>query len=182
MKKTQEEMATLLGISRSYLANLEAGRKNVGENTIKKMSESSGLSTYYLTTGKKTSHDMTLDEIDRLVDNEVDSIVNDIKKSPDKRLKEKLIEVSNSHLSAIEVIYLLNAVSYLHDSETEDLELMAAILRSLVLNKNVLNEKIIFPEDAEQVNADDILEDIEYTTAEFNKLLKRRYGYQESSD
>lgn len=182
MKKTQEQMANILGISRSYLANLESGRKNVGENTIRAMAEKSGLSTYYLTTGEKTTYDMSPAERNKLINVEVDSILNTLNKSYDERLKETLIEISNSHLSAIEVIYLLNAISYLNDSGTEDIKIMASILRSLVYYNNILNEKIIFPEDAEQIKEEDILKEIEDTTAVFNRLLKRRYGYEEKSD
>ena len=179
---TQEEMAKILGISRSYLANLEAGRKNVGENTINKMAEKSGMSAYYLTTGEKTTYDMNVVELDKLVEDEVHSILKEVKKKPDEKLKESLLELSNTHLSAIEVIYLLNAINYLHDATTEELKVIASILRSLLYNKDVLNRKPIFPEDAEPVKKEDVLKDIEDVTQELNKLLRNRYGLKEKSD
>lgn len=175
---TQEAMSKLLGISRSYLANLEAGRKNIGEATIKKMSENSGISTYYLTTGEKTTNDMTSDEIDKLVNDEVKVIRNEMGKKLDEQLNEKLNELLNSHLSAIEVFFLLNSINYLYDSNTEDLEFMSSILRILIYNNNILNERVIFPEDTEQISEEKVLQNINQTTQEFNKFLKHRYGYE----
>lgn len=50
-KKSQEEFAKRIGISRSYLSDLENNRKSPSINTIKEIAEKAGVSTYYLLHG-----------------------------------------------------------------------------------------------------------------------------------
>lgn len=44
MNMTQEELATKMEISRSYLSDIENGRKNLSIKTVKKLADSLGLS------------------------------------------------------------------------------------------------------------------------------------------
>lgn len=57
-KKSQEEFAKNIGISRSYLSDLENNRKSPSINTIKEIAKKVGVSTYYLLYGKKTGSDL----------------------------------------------------------------------------------------------------------------------------
>lgn len=51
-KMTQDEFASLIGFSRSYLGDLENNRKNPSADTITKLSKSLGVSEAYLFTGE----------------------------------------------------------------------------------------------------------------------------------
>lgn len=44
MNMTQEELATKMKISQSYLSDIENGRKNLSIKTVKKLADSLGLS------------------------------------------------------------------------------------------------------------------------------------------
>lgn len=156
-KINQTEMAKKLGISRSYLANLEAGRKNVGEATIKNMSDKSGISTYYLTTGEKLSSDVRAKRaFDRM--NEDSQI----------QLAQDLAEITEVKLSFVELTYLRNALNFI-EADSQDIETMAVILRRLDQNYNAWQNE----PDKEAVE-----EDIEDMINEFSDLVKRRYGYE----
>jgi len=139
MKKTQEEMATLLGISRSYLANLEAGRKNVGEATIKRMSEKSGLSTYYLTTGEKLLRDLLQEDMYTITDEEFSEIANRgqefILKEREEKLRNDLIELSNSKLSASEHGLLRLTITFMQESSASEIDEFVDIIRALSTNR-----------------------------------------------
>lgn len=56
-KKSQEDFAKSVGISRSYLSDLENNRKSPSIKTIKEIANKLGVSTYYLLYGKKTISD-----------------------------------------------------------------------------------------------------------------------------
>lgn len=187
MKKTQEEMAQTLGISRSYLANLEAGRKNVGENTIKKMSKNSGLSIYYLTTGRKTTSDLSStttesksmrDMSDAEKKQALKHVTEKLKKDNEefrKSLKEKLFNLSQVDLSVTESYFLDAMIFFLMDIERfkeidddEDLLFMAALLKTIHRKKNIALEK--------DVNMKDLYKDIDDTTNEVKSFLERYYG------
>lgn len=56
-KLNQSEFSKLIGISRSYLSDLENDRKSPSIETISKISEKLDVSTLYLLTGKKTISD-----------------------------------------------------------------------------------------------------------------------------
>lgn len=57
-KKSQEDFAKSVGISRSYLSDLENNRKSPSIKTIKEIANKLGVSTYYLLYGKKTISDL----------------------------------------------------------------------------------------------------------------------------
>lgn len=190
MKITQEEMAGLLGISRSYLANLEAGRKNVGENTIKKMSESSGFSTYYLTTGRKTSGDITSANTDRKsvkdmsedeLNQKLKQLLKQMKKDNEpyhQSIREKLISLSKIDFSVMEALFLDAMSTFLMDIERfktvdddEDLLFMASFLKTIYQNKDIALK--------EDVNIEDVHKDIEKTIVDMKYFLERYYGIQD---
>lgn len=56
-KLTQQELADQMGISRSYLGDLEKNRRNPSSETIEKLSETLGVSIFYLMRGIKTQQD-----------------------------------------------------------------------------------------------------------------------------
>ena len=166
-------MAKLLGISRSYLANLEAGRKNVGENIIKKMAESSGLSMLYLTTGKKTVNDLNDDEMKE----QLESFSKMIKNSNDSVklfVEENLKNLLESELEYVEENYLLHSLIFLQKSNREDLMMLAAIINQLNRYKDIGLD--------DDTNQDELLKFIEGESQEYENFLKRYYGYKEAGD
>ena len=54
MNMTQEELATKMEISQSYLSDIENGRKNLSIKTVKKLADSLGLSVNDLFNDKTT--------------------------------------------------------------------------------------------------------------------------------
>lgn len=116
---TQEEMAKKLGISRSYLANLEAGRKNVGEATIKSMSEKSGISMYYLTTGTKLMSDLP----------ESEQPENIFKGDNKKFTKERLLRLAEADLSPNQADFINSSLSFLNVVNEVDLPIFIEMFR-----------------------------------------------------
>lgn len=60
MNLTQDEFAKKIGISRSYLGDLENNRRNLSTETAKKISKKLGISLLYLLEGKLTLSDISL--------------------------------------------------------------------------------------------------------------------------
>lgn len=206
---TQEEMAKKLGISRSYLANLEAGRKNVGEATIKSMAEKSGLSTYYLTTGKKSIDDMsyinekynkTLSLPKNIVPtptlpsipfNPFEGLIEDFSKLP---LKESF----SKNMFSKQIKDLRNNLAHnLTDLSDSDLSFYEIILFSEIINflkesndKDVLTLSSLVAQlnkyketgKDDEMKQDELLAFIEGETEYFKEFLKRYYAYDEKSD
>ncbi len=65
MNMTQDEFAHEIGISRSYLGDLENNRRNPSSETLKKISKKLGVSLLYLLQGKVTFADQLLLEKDK---------------------------------------------------------------------------------------------------------------------
>lgn len=85
MKKTQNEFASIIGVSRSYLGDLENNRKSPSADTITKLSKSLGVSESYLFTGEDdyardllNELEKELKEDDSITDKVAASIINDI--------------------------------------------------------------------------------------------------------
>ena len=64
MNMTQDEFAHEIGISRSYLGDLENNRRNPSSETLKRISKKLGVSLLYLLQGKVTFTDQLLLEKD----------------------------------------------------------------------------------------------------------------------
>jgi len=62
-KLTQEELAKNMGISRTYLSDIENSRKNPSSKTLESLSEKLNTSTIYLMNGIQQFKNYTDDEI-----------------------------------------------------------------------------------------------------------------------
>lgn len=65
-KQSQTLFAKSLGISRTYLSDLENDRKSPSIETVTKIAEKLNISTLYLLEGKKTFEDLSIEDQTRL--------------------------------------------------------------------------------------------------------------------
>jgi len=169
-KITQQELAIKMGISRSYLGDLENNRYNPSSKTLEMLAKKLGVSMLYLTTGKKTINDLNEDELKE----GFDQVQKNFRKSNDSVnafVERKLKALSNSELEFTVSQYLANILIFLQNSDTEDIRTLAAFIAQL--NKYKESGK------DENINQDELLEFIEGEAEFFKNFLKRYYSYNE---
>lgn len=166
---TQQEMADLMGISRTYLTDIESNRKNLGTKTLQTLSEKLDISMMYLTTGRKAVGDLTGDELkEQFIEMKKKS---DIRNEKFKEsLQKDLSKLEASDLSHVDAQLLTHILWFIDDNTENDKKLLSSFLFAINKNKN-----IIFEDD---VDSEEVLEDIEETTQFFKKFLMRRYGFE----
>lgn len=130
-KLTQQELAKKIGISRSYLSDVENNRYNPSSKTIESFAEKLGVTMLYLTTGIKALGDLT--------DNEADDFARDIQKyliqgnkDAQNSLKKNLEELLDTELNFVEVTYLTNVVTLLKLADKEDLSIILSLIVTFI--------------------------------------------------
>ncbi|HLR23286.1 MAG TPA: helix-turn-helix domain-containing protein [Pseudogracilibacillus sp.] len=140
-KLTQEKLSKKMGISRSYLSDVENDRYNPSSKTLNMFADKLDVSMLYLTTGKKSIEDLTDEEIGKSLKNAFRSNKEDMQSS----LKEKLRKVLDTELSYSEVNYLNNVMNILGLSKDNDINLITAALVTInnfiVLKDNNIDKK-----------------------------------------
>ena len=130
-----------MGISRSYLSDVENDRYNPSSKTLNMFADKLDVSMLYLTTGKKSIEDLTDEEIGKSLKNAFRSNKEDMQSS----LKEKLRKVLDTELSYSEVNYLNNVMNILGLSKDNDINLITAALVTInnfiVLKDNNIDKK-----------------------------------------
>jgi|SRR5699024_7893969 len=142
---TQEKLAEQMGISRSYLSDIERNRKNPSSKTIKALAEKLDVSMLYLTTGNKTIKDLS--------DNELQE---QFKAARDKfkvNVKDDIKQLLDAELTFAETAYISNMIQFLRLADSKDIASVASIIRTLI-------------NSVEYKNADDADKD------ELNEFLK----------
>lgn len=135
-KQTQKEMADIIGISRTYLTDLENNRKNLSSKTLQSISDKLDVSMYYLTTGNKAMNDMTDEELEEQIENSKKSF-EDRQLKLKGSVKEDFIELYNLDLSFNETNFLNQAITFLKESHGRDLMILTSLLKSYNDNENI---------------------------------------------
>ncbi|HCD18965.1 XRE family transcriptional regulator [Macrococcoides caseolyticum subsp. caseolyticum] len=156
-KMTQQQLADQMGISRSYLSDIENGNKNPSAKTLEKLAKKLNVSITYLTTGMKTLNDLTEDEINNQL-NTVQKVLRESKDNSEREVKNYLLELIQKDLSFIEVKYFAEIIKYYEaeKNDKENLFFISFLLKLMHLNKD-LGEKETF----------------DYLTHEFDNFLKQ---------
>ena len=169
-KFTQQRLAKEIGISRSYLSDIENNRYNPSSKTLEMFAEKLNVSMLYLTTGKKTLNDLNDDELKE----QFESVSARIKSDNDRisyLVKNKLKELSESELEYRESLYLQHALLFLSQSNEEDIKRLTALIIQLIKYKDVGED--------ENINQRQLLNFIEGETKIFKEFLKQRFKYKE---
>lgn len=110
---TQNELAKDIGISRSYLGDLEKNRRNPSTETIEKLSKKLGVSVLYLITGEKTFNDIIHSEKDAILSKDVitnlyDPMIN----TKREFILKNLLAISDNitDLGVVQIFYLSEAL------------------------------------------------------------------------
>ncbi|OQO71179.1 hypothetical protein BH747_04110 [Enterococcus villorum] len=123
---TQAEFAKKMGISRSYLGDLENNRRNPSTETIKKLSKKTGISTSFLINGTVTYGDeYVLGE--KYFRNDESKYTDKEKEYIDKLVKTEATEVLNSlkninlkDFDKFSILYLGTTLDLIQTSENSD--------------------------------------------------------------
>ncbi|MBA8764680.1 helix-turn-helix domain-containing protein [Staphylococcus coagulans] len=155
--KTQEEFATLLGISRTYLSDIENDRAVLSNKNLNKIANKMGVSYQYLIVGNKMLGDLTNEELEKQMFN----LSKHISQSKSKReaiVKENLFDLLKKDLSYLDVHYFNNIYNFYELEKTEDDNLLfISVLLQMLRQHKMSGSKEAY---------DDI-------TNEFNDFLKR---------
>lgn len=164
-KLTQQKLADEIGISRSYLGDIENNRNNPSEKTMYSLAEKLNVSMFYLTTGNKTVEDFS--------NNEISEAFRTLNINSENELKKELKQLIDSELSFAEVNYLINSLSFLKECNEEDLMTFAALIRTIRQTSPAYIENL--KEDG-SYNKEELKNFINETTDQFKKFLKKRSG------
>lgn len=170
-KITQKKLAEEMGISRSYLSDLENNRYNPSSKTLEMLAEKLGTSMLYITSGKKTLQDLNGEELTRET---LSAVVNTpgFQKSLDSSLKNKLKDLAESELNSTETIYLLNALNFLSYSSEEDITFLTSFILTLNTNAIVIENKKTL------ISQEEVKKSIDDTLVLLRELLEKRFDYK----
>ncbi|WP_186578516.1 helix-turn-helix domain-containing protein [Aquibacillus kalidii] len=168
-KLTQEQLAKVMNLSRSYLSDLENNRKNPSSKTIELLAEKLNVSMLYLTTGKKTLNDLDDNELKKQIEFVGDNIKAE-NYNVSKFVKKSLKELSDSELESIVSQYLANVLIFLRTSNEEELRTLTVFIVQLIKNRNIGKH--------EYTNQEELLEFIEGLTKEFKDFLIHHFHYK----
>lgn len=143
-KLTQAALAEKMGISRSYLSDIENNRKNPSSKTIESLAEKLGVSMLYLTTGEKTIDDLYIETGKEVMH----GVLN--------HMKEEVQEVISSELRTYEISYLSAMVRFLKTANKDEVIGLTLITTGLIktlrhkkddIDKDELNDLLKCRED-----------------------------------
>lgn len=114
---TQQELADSIGISRSYLGDLEKNRRNPSTETIEKLSNLLGVSIFYIMKGMKTKQDELFFSN---IKNEdfIDSFLN--KRPEDIKEKVSNLEISSRNKQLFNLINTLLSLDQTLSTDYDD--------------------------------------------------------------
>lgn len=164
---TQQELADSIGISRSYLGDLEKNRRNPSTETIEKLSELLGVSVFYIMKGMKTKQDELF--FNKIKKNDFNDLIDEImnKKAEDvKRIVNNLENTSENRqiFDSIHTLLMLDKSLITDYEDTDYKELVELFFTSIsYFNYFVLEYRTTDPEDSnyksEKSHLDIALED-----------------------
>lgn len=177
---TQVEFAKYLDMSRSFIGDIENDRYVPNPNTIKKLADKLNISTYYLTTGEKLLRDLLQEDMDTISDEEFSEIANRgqefILKEREEKLRNDLIELSNSKLSASEHGLLRLTITFMQESSASEIDEFVDIIRALSTNRYAHQR------DSSSYSNEDRLEKGNGVIEQFRKFVYSYYKITEDSD
>lgn len=154
---TQQQLADELKLSRSYLSDIENGRKQPSIKTTQALADKLNVTIGYLTSGNKMFGDLTENEAKQQI-LKMNKILNKDHKDKEKNLKNNLFELLQKDLSYLEVHYLNNMYNFyeLEKAQRDNLLSISVLLQQLYEHKGSKDKEIY----------DD-------TIQEFSKFLKQ---------
>lgn len=178
---TQVEFAKHLDMSRSFIGDIENDRYVPNPNTIKKLSEKLGISTYYLTTGEKLLIDLLQEDDHYVPQDDDDSRLSATSWNfgPEKyeeRLKKDLLELTKIKMSESEHSLLRLTLTFMWQSTAKEMDDFSVILRALATNRNAHQR------DASSYNNENRLEKADGVTERFREFVYSYYKITEDSD
>lgn len=188
-KITQQKLAKDIGVSRSYLSDLENNRYNPSIKTIEMLADKLNVTVFYLTTGKKMMGDLSDEDMEGFVRNIGNSIRRN-KENSKEYVKNELDIILNSELDLAQTMYLVNMVNFLKYSDGDDVMTMASIVRVLNSGNDNAAEELNATEgefkaylDGEEpeeipVTQEEIKEYIDGEMEGIRKLFEKRFNYK----
>jgi transcriptional regulator with XRE-family HTH domain len=142
-KIKQTDFAKSLGISQSYLSDLENGRKNISMNTVQRIADKLNVTVGYLTSGNKMFGDLSDDEKFNQITN-LKNRLNEDNKNKETNLKNNLLEIIQKDLSYLEVHYLNNMYNFyeLEKEQRDNLLSISVLLQQLYQHKGSKDKEI----------------------------------------
>src|SRR5699024_4954902 len=166
-KITQQQLAKQIGISRSYLGDLENNRYSPSARTLDMLANKLDVTMLYLTTGNKALKDLNEAEQKEL-SKEILEKEKEKFKSQDEGLSKILLELSKSKFTFVENHLLSNTIWFLQEAEEKDMATLLVLINRLNTNK----DKYIGSSDEE------MLKHIDEETTFYRDFLKSYYGYE----
>ncbi|MGX7593665.1 helix-turn-helix domain-containing protein [Planococcus plakortidis] len=166
-KLKQGELAKSMGISRSYLSDIENDRKNPSIKTLESLAEKLNVTVFYLTSGNKMLSDLT-DEDLKTAGMNFQNFISEAKLDSQDYVVKTFENLMNSNLDYIETAYLVNVLDYLIGSSKEDISFLSSFVRSI---NNLTGEG----SEEVKVSQEDVDGFIEETLQDMQQFLHKRF-------
>lgn len=118
-KQSQTLFAKSLGISRTYLSDLENDRKSPSVETVKKIADKLNISTLYLLEGEKTFEDLSIEDQTRLRKEHLENLTT-VNESELLSLYYYLDNLEDNRFNHETVSLLSNTLRYSEINKTSD--------------------------------------------------------------
>lgn len=142
-RETQQKFAESLGISRTYLSDIENDRTSLSNKNLNKIAKKLNVSLDYLNSGNKMLSDLSDEEL-KEQKFKLSKLISESKNKRERYVKDNFFNLINKDLSYLEVHYFNNMYNF-YDSENQNNEnnllFISVLLQMLYENKNSNNKE-----------------------------------------
>lgn len=142
-RETQQQFAESLGISRTYLSDIENDRTSLSNKNLNKIAKKLNVSLNYLNTGNKMLGDLSDEEL-KEQKFKLSKLISESKNKREQHVKDNFFNLINKDLSYLEVHFFNNMYNF-YDSENQNNEnnllFISVLLQMLYENKNSNNKE-----------------------------------------
>ena len=136
---TQNDLANEMGISRSYLGDLENDRRNPSAKTLESLSQKLDVSMTYLLEGEKTWRDLDENERIKYTEKTVKSVSNLFSEREDSA-RQYLAKIDFDSLNNGEVQYMALAFNVMEMFPEESVDYLTTIFNGLNMLYKTVND------------------------------------------
>lgn len=160
--------------SDSIVSRWERGKSSPNSDRLQRIADLGNVSLFYLTTGRKTTKDLSPRNAKFSSDKDIREVLHglkdSLKKAEDnnkKAIAEDFKRIEIDKLDFVETIYLINVLNFLRYSDKEDIISLTGII-------NTFNIDI----EEEEFDQEEIKMIIDTTVEEVRQFLEKRFNYK----
>lgn len=157
--------------SDSIVSRWERGISSPNNERLKKIAELGNMSVMFLTSGNKSFKDLSEDEFKEMYSKSAQK-QNQVNEEQEKYIANEFDLMLSEKLDSSKRAFFTNILTFLHNSNDEELKSLTALLIALNSKNNVENKEVTTTQE-------DIKEFIDDTAGIVRELLMNRFEYKD---